>query len=549
MSQRSLHGSGFSAVTIDQCVTAETYSREEFQFLLHGVEGALLGEELVGRAEGRTITIEKVPAISLERTSGEGLKFYCRIAPSEKAEVQTAEADLTRLADLLMAAGPAPRAERAATDINSAYTYLGQFIAHELSDLKVLDGKAVTIRSAALDLDSLFDAVPDDPLPTQKQIWKGGVGIGQARSFGSDVMYDDLPRRSDGTALIRDSRNDTNLALAQLHLALSKFHQFVAQHEDCRNAEDARRITRRHVQSVVLHDYLRRVCDPETYCDILQHGRRVIHCGGLPTNSPFLIPIEFAAACFRVGHSMVRNVYTEWEFGSQPVELRSLLALTGQDDGFHQLRHLSAEWRINWASMLDGAPGPATSVNMAERIDARLADELFRLPNRFFSASMPGSQDAGVGNLARATLLRQRAFGLRSGQRTVDAVNALAGGGLAVPILDPQAVIAAMTQDQANGNPLAQFLDATGMHENTPLWLYCLAESRSYCGGGCFGPLTSRVVMETIHAAIEAAPDGIVANDGRTITFSTGESLNGKAEFHLPDLIAIALSYPHPTPA
>ncbi len=548
MSRSSLHGGGFSAIAIDPCVTAGRSGRKDFNFVIYGAEGALERANLVGRGDSQTITIENIHAPSVERVSGEGFKFYCRIASCVKADDLLAEDDLKKLADLLKASGPLRGTSAPDTHIASAYTYLGQFIAHELSDLRVLDGNSVTIRSAALDLDSLFGAVPEDPLPTQTQIWKGGVGIGQARSFGSGVMYDDLPRRSDGVALIKDARNDSNLSLAQLHLALSKFHQLVAQDEGDLDAEEARRITRRHVQSVVLHDYLRRVCDPEIYCDILQHGRRVIHRGGLPEDSPFLIPIEFAAACFRVGHSMVRNVYEDWEFGSQPVELRSLIALTGQDDGFHQLRHLSAEWRINWASMLDGVSGSATSVNMAERIDARLADELHRLPNRLFSASMPGLKDTDLDSLARATLLRQRAFGLCSGQRTADVVNDLAGGGFAVPILDPQAVIAAMTQDRTDGTPLAQFLEATGMHENTPLWLYCLAESRSYCDGRCFGPLTSRVVMETIHAAIEAAPDGIVANDGRTITFSTGESLNGKAEFHLPDLIAIALSYPHPTP-
>ncbi len=544
MSLSSLHGGGFSAVAIDPCVGVARLSRQEVSFNVYGAEGVLDAPQLVGSvteldAASTTLTIANGARVA-ELVTGEGLKFYCRIAPSVKGGDQPESTDLEQLAELLKTSGSSRSGATPDTDIPAAYTYLGQFIAHELSDLRVLDPTGmVTIRSAALDLDSLLGAVPDTPLPAQAQIWKGGVGIGQARSFGPDVHYEDLPRRADGKALIADARNDSNLALAQLHLALSKFHQRIAQ-DECRRSDDAaRRITRRHVQSVVLHDYLRRVIEPGVYDDILLHGRRVIHPGGLPTDTPFLIPIEFAAACFRVGHSMVREKYEAWEYGVRPIRLKTLLHMTGQGGGFFGLRHLSEEWRINWASMLE-QPNPPSVRNMAAGIDATLAPGLHRLPDRLFPPSTPKGDGTGLTSVARATLLRQRGFELGSGQQTAHVLNGAIGPGLQVPVLTPPEIAAAFSDSGAVDTPLAEFLCKSGLHANTPLWFYCLVEARTLCGGRCFGPLTSRIVMETIHAAIEAAPDGIVAGDGRTITFTAKESLSGRREFHLQELIAHA---------
>jgi hypothetical protein len=513
-------------------------------FNVYGAEGVLETPNLVGNVAGfdapsTTLTIANGARVA-KLVTGEGLKFYCRIAPSVKGVDQPESDDLEQLAELLKTSGPTRSTAAPDTDIPAAYTYLGQFIAHDLSDLRVLDPAGmVTIRSAALDLDSLFGAVPEPPLPAQAQLWKAGVGIGQARSFGPDVRYEDLPRRTDGKALIADARNDSNLALAQLHLALSKFHQRIANDLGHRSDDAARRITRRHVQSVVLHDYLRRVIEPGIYDDILLHGRRVIHPGGLLTETPFLIPIEFAAACFRVGHSMVREKYEAWEYGVRPIRLQTLLLMTGQGGGFFELRHLSEEWRINWASMLE-QPNPPSLRNMAAGIDATLAAGLHNLPDRLFPASTPKGGGSGLTSVARATLLRQRGFELSSGQQTADVVNGAIGPGPQFPVLTPPEIAAAFSDSGAPATPLGDFLCKSGLHANTPLWLYCLAESRMFCGGRRFGPLTSRIVMETIHAAIEAAPDGIVANDGQTITFTAEESLSGRNEFHLQELIAHA---------
>jgi hypothetical protein len=46
--------------------------------------------------------------------------------------------------------------------------------------------------------------------------------------------------------------------------------------------------------------------------------------------------------------------------------------------------------------------------------------------------------------------------------------------------------------------------------DHTPLWFYLLKEAEIVAGGRSLGPLGSRIVMETLHAAIEAARPSIL---------------------------------------
>lgn len=65
----------------------------------------------------------------------------------------------------------------------------------------------------------------------------------------------------------------------------------------------AQQLTRRHLQWVVVHDYLRRLCGDFVVDDILKNGRKLY----LPDadDGGAYIPIEFAAAVFRYDHTQV----------------------------------------------------------------------------------------------------------------------------------------------------------------------------------------------------------------------------------------------------
>jgi hypothetical protein len=350
-----------------------------------------------------------------------------------------------------------------------------------------------------------------------------------------------LPRSRNGAALISDPRNDSNLALAQLHLAICKFHQFVVHKVGPAFAEDAKRITRRHVQSIVLHDYLRKVVDPEVYADVGANGRRIVYPDPIDHNTPILIPIEFAAACFRVGHSMVRDSYKEWEYFRRDAKLDALLTFTGGGLGFGSLRHLSQEWQINWGAMLGKKDHPECATNRASEIDQFLAKRMYSLPQDLFSESLP--KHGILISIAEATLLRQRLHEFQSGQEFARYLNACLPGDHKIKALDADTVLETLICDAPNSELLLKFVIDNGLHLDTPLWLYCLLESRRSAYGKHFGPLTSRIVMETVHAAIEASRDSIICR-GRTVNFDARESLSNDSKFLLYDLVEIASAWP-----
>src|SRR5215208_1128459 len=128
--------------------------------------------------------------------------------------------------------------------IPAGFTYLGQFIDHDLTFDKtsVMLGQNISPalllqgRSPSLDLDSLYGAGPQDPASAKFYEADGlHLKMGKTVAAGPDGAKDgfDLPRGSGTTAaakrraVIPDPRNDENLAVAQTHLAFIRFHNRV----------------------------------------------------------------------------------------------------------------------------------------------------------------------------------------------------------------------------------------------------------------------------------------------------------------------------------
>src|SRR5262249_6490091 len=121
----------------------------------------------------------------------------------------------------------------------AGYTYLGQFIDHDLTfditPLRAANGDAEhrqNYRTPFLDLDQLYGGGPTlSPFlyrNVRQDIGKESFLIGRTASplsptptppSGSQaVIGDDLPRNSEGIALVGDPRQDENLIIAQLHV-------------------------------------------------------------------------------------------------------------------------------------------------------------------------------------------------------------------------------------------------------------------------------------------------------------------------------------------
>ena len=126
-------------------------------------------------------------------------------------------------------------------DVPAGYTYLGQFIDHDLTMDRtevelgddVTPAQLVQGRSPRLDLDSLYGVGPGDPVSARFYEDDGvHLKIGDTRRVDADARKKghDLPRGVAGkrTALIPDPRNDENLIVAQTHVAMIRLHNTVA---------------------------------------------------------------------------------------------------------------------------------------------------------------------------------------------------------------------------------------------------------------------------------------------------------------------------------
>jgi hypothetical protein len=167
--------------------------------------------------------------------------------------------------------------------IPAGYTYLGQFIFHDITYMKINPVK--NHRSPALDLDSVLEKDPAADTETPFKLRP----IGCTTMFGASLP-EDLPRRKSkpnpGKPLIVDERNDDFLPLAQCHLLLLKFYNAIARSlghgcwPDSGEAGDFRSAVRKlyvqHFQSVVLHDYLPRIVSREIYDDVMNRGRQIV---------------------------------------------------------------------------------------------------------------------------------------------------------------------------------------------------------------------------------------------------------------------------------
>ena len=158
----------------------------------------------------------------------------------------------------------------------------------------------------------------------------------------SGMHRPDLQRTADGTALIGDKRNDENKIVVQFQALFLKFHNKIydklaskfSKGQEADRFAEAQRIVRWCYQWIVLTDFLPRVCD-KTIVDSIrpdatrQRGPRL---NFYSAHGDAYIPVEFAVAAYRFGHSMVRPSYSlnsvvtkgtsEFEHNGKKVSLR-----------------------------------------------------------------------------------------------------------------------------------------------------------------------------------------------------------------------------------
>lgn len=432
------------------------------------------------------------------------------------------------------------------TNIPAGFTYLGQFVDHDITlDLTSIGEKerdplgTENFRTPSLDLDSVYGLGPDgSPHLYARNPANGNPGakllIGttvQGFQNLGDVpagLPNDLPRSPEGFALIGDHRNDENLVVAQTHLAFLKFHNKVVDllaagsNPPADLFREARRIVTWHYQWMILHDFVERLTEEGIVSKILHDGRRFYRFKKFP-----YMPVEFSAAAYRLGHSMVRETYDYNRVFSPtanppvPATLALLFQFSGLSGGIQgnlapdpptaatPIRLLPSNWIMDWRRFYDFKTSAAgVALNHSRTIDPFLVPQLHALPG--------GGDGLALRNLKRGVML-----GLPSGQDVAKA--------MAIPN--------ALAPDEIASGTDGQVAKQHGLHQTTPLWYYILKEAQVRGGGKRLGPVGARIVAEVFVGLVHGDKESYLWRKGQDWKPELPSKVPGK--FTMVDLLQL----------
>jgi hypothetical protein len=453
-----------------------------------------------------------------------------------------------RTVDALLALGDAmgdavtPPDPTLDSPIPAAFTYLGQFIDHDVtartdrehgvSRIAQADGRprpmtplppeTVTAtlkngRRPQLDLDSLYGdgpALVPGADTEASALYDPASGKLLLQDLGGGLV--DVPR--DGrTARVGDGRNDENVNISQLHAAFAGFHNKVVDlvggaPSPAQKYSKARQIVRWTYQYIVAHDYLTRVCDAAVVDETIRNGPFFFGPG--TGGSELYMPIEFSVAGFRFGHSMIRPSYRLGSAATKNIEdiLGVSVERAPADDLLEQAGggwRLKDENRIRWSNFLEFPAKPAPQ--KARKIDPLISKGLFDLP--FEGAS---GAAAMIRHLAQRNLCRGYLLSVPTGQAIAAAMGI-------VPLLE---------EGLTDGEPQA-VRDAVALgrfQRRTPLWYYVLREAKVQKDGDSLGAVGSRLVAETLIGFLKHDPNSFINNRYHARVTGSGIKVPGRPQ-------------------
>lgn len=360
-------------------------------------------------------------------------------------------------------------------------TFLGQFIDHDFTfDLHsrlavpAVPEQSPNTRNPTLSLDSVYGGGPVQ----SPQLYDGSDRAKFRVESGG--LFEDLPRRGDGVAIIGDPRNDENLIISGLHAAFLLFHNRVVDRLRAQNTPgervfaEAQRAVVWHYQWIVVHEFLPQIIGFGLTQDILTHGRRFYR----PAQGEHFMPVEFQGACYRFGHSQVRPSYRanlKGDSNNQPFfgfifdrrRRGSRIRWTCAAGGGARRRF------VGWQTFFDFGDG---QVRPNKRIDTHISTPLFRLPLGAIADGAPPTA------LPQRNLLRHLTWSLPSGQAIAKAMG--------IPVLDslPE---------------LREF----GFDRSTPLWYYTLREAETLGDGITLAGASARLIGDVFAGLLQLDPE------------------------------------------
>jgi hypothetical protein len=373
--------------------------------------------------------------------------------------------------------------------IPAAYTYFGQFIDHDLtfdpasSLQKQNDPDAlVDYRTPQFDLDNVYGRGPDDQPYLYMDDGRTFV-LGTALTGAPEVNKGakDLQRNTQtpARALIGDPRNDENVIVSQLQGLWHRFHNKLAADNPSWPFPRVQQQVRFHYQWILLHDFLPTVIAKEVLEEVLpldKSKKPIVDKAKLKFfhyKDAAFMPLEFSAAAYRFGHSMVRPGY-RLNTGVKPIPIFKL----GKDA--LDLRGFKApqpNWALDWRRFIDLVPlDYGTLVDNPDQNDPKNQNRLqlaYKIDTSLVNplGVLPASIAVDPSILAQRNLERGWRMRLPNGQDVARAM------GL-VPLTDDNIKIGKFTGDKNDiVTTIDKVGDGTSFVGNCPLWTYVLAET------------------------------------------------------------------------
>ena len=401
----------------------------------------------------------------------------------------------------------------------AGYTFLGQFIDHDVTlDTTTQLGREirsdyqlVNSRTAELDLDNVYGLGPDRTPHLYRLPY---IRVGYQISGDGDLPRSDLfrtksariygPAGGEPVALIGDLRDDENIIISQLHAAFVAFHNrtvdilverdfgrerwsLCKSGSRCDTQELAEALPDKakvkiyqtahdHVihyyHRIIAEDFLPRLIGPDFTAAFLKRGREFYFPDGFrDENGQFrslYIPVEFAAAAYRFGHSQVRDAYVLRE--GVVFEL-----LSSQRGGPRAFQPVTSRFLADWRYFFEIGHERPEGFNYSRRIDTELVSSLHRLN---FSRAV-GKND--LGSLAARNLVRGKTIHLPSGQAVAEQV---------LPVLQERGLIGQGGYGPRAGGhgegwrsyilPPSERVKYFLGNAYSPLWYYVLQEANAF---------------------------------------------------------------------
>jgi hypothetical protein len=403
------------------------------------------------------------------------------------------------------------------------------------------DGEPTTTngRLARLDLDSVYGLLG----VAQMDLFDGrGLFILEVSPGGAV----DIKRAADvnNSRLIADPRNDENKLVVQVHLLFERLHNML--HERAIAADGAadpraggtlfrqtQSTVRRIYRRIVFHDYLPRIVQTRhirAVLDAMSGGRTffdrmtiraaaayrahfpelgdapppITEAGGAVPGTAvgegdrlLAMPVEFAHAVFRLGHSQLREAYNLNAAKSGP---NAIPLFRGEGDLRGKARLFAAGeagatpgFIVDWELFFGNVPGKNGRFEPRQPgrpIDASLPGSVFQLP-RPAIGEPPTS-------LAERNIRRGVDFGLPSGQKAASYLTSVYGPitGLTGDQLFPATGFAGLYSDIKELAPQVSW--------DTPLWYYILCEAALHDQGPQLGDVGGLIVAETLLGLLTA---------------------------------------------